>query len=116
MNRRSTSRTPGYLYRQTLKLADADHASNSRSAAIDDVQPSPLYLPDDRIDIINGRDGAVKYTDYAIGEFLDQARKSPGSTIQSLSSSPTTPPAAQAGRLADQQLSDSAVHLCAQAD
>jgi phosphoglycerol transferase MdoB-like AlkP superfamily enzyme len=39
----------------------------------------PRTYPDNRIDIKsgNGCDGAVKYTDYAIGEFLDQARKKP---------------------------------------
>jgi phosphoglycerol transferase MdoB-like AlkP superfamily enzyme len=90
------------LYRQTLKLADADHAKQQPFLLqlMTTSNHRPYTYPDDRIDIKsgNGRDGAVKYTDYAIGEFLDQARKSPGSTIQSLSSSPTIPPAAQARR------------------
>jgi len=39
----------------------------------------PYTYPDGRIDIPSpgGRSGAVKYTDYAIGKFLDDARKHP---------------------------------------
>lgn len=39
----------------------------------------PYTYPDGRIDIRSGdgREGAVKYTDHAIGEFLTQARKKP---------------------------------------
>ena len=39
----------------------------------------PYTYPDGRIDIASpgGRDGAVKYTDYAIGEFLKQASAQP---------------------------------------
>lgn len=39
----------------------------------------PFTYPDGRIDIASpgGRDGAVKYTDWAIGHFLDEARKEP---------------------------------------
>jgi phosphoglycerol transferase MdoB-like AlkP superfamily enzyme len=39
----------------------------------------PFTYPADRIDIPSpgGRDGAVKYTDYAIGAFIEQARKKP---------------------------------------
>ena len=39
----------------------------------------PFTYPDGRIDIKSpgGRDGGVKYTDYAIGRFIDQARKKP---------------------------------------
>jgi phosphoglycerol transferase MdoB-like AlkP superfamily enzyme len=39
----------------------------------------PYTYPDGRIDIPSpgGRTGAVKYTDYAIGHFIDQARKKP---------------------------------------
>jgi len=39
----------------------------------------PFTYPDGRIDIKSpgGRDGAVKYTDYAIGRFIDQARARP---------------------------------------
>jgi len=39
----------------------------------------PYTYPDGRIDIKSpgGRDGAVKYTDYAIGKFIDDARRQP---------------------------------------
>ena len=39
----------------------------------------PYTYPDGRIDIPSpgGRDGGVKYTDYAIGRFIDQARRHP---------------------------------------
>ena len=39
----------------------------------------PYTYPDGRIDIASpgGRDGAVKYTDYAIGKFIDDARSKP---------------------------------------
>jgi phosphoglycerol transferase MdoB-like AlkP superfamily enzyme len=39
----------------------------------------PYTYPDGRIDIPSpgGRSGAVKYTDYAIGHFIEQARKKP---------------------------------------
>jgi phosphoglycerol transferase MdoB-like AlkP superfamily enzyme len=39
----------------------------------------PFTYPEGRIDIASktGRDGGVKYTDWAIGNFMDQARKKP---------------------------------------
>jgi phosphoglycerol transferase MdoB-like AlkP superfamily enzyme len=45
----------------------------------------PYTYPDNRIDIPShsGRQGAVKYTDYAIGQFIEEARDKPwfGNTI-----------------------------------
>ncbi|MGV8844662.1 MAG: LTA synthase family protein [Pseudomonas sp.] len=69
------------LYSQTLKLADADHAAG-RPFFLQLMTTSnhrPYTYPDGRIDIPSGegRDGAVKYTDYAIGEFLRQAQQKP---------------------------------------
>ncbi|WP_047305858.1 LTA synthase family protein [Pseudomonas fluorescens] len=69
------------LYSQTLKLADADYAQQ-RPFLLQLMTTSnhrPYTYPDGRIDIKsgNGRDGAVKYTDYAIGEFLKAARQKP---------------------------------------
>ena len=66
------------LYRQTLAAAD-------RAAAADKPfffhlmttsNHRPYTYPENRIDIASGsgRDGAVKYTDYAIGELLRRAR------------------------------------------
>jgi phosphoglycerol transferase MdoB-like AlkP superfamily enzyme len=69
------------LYNQTLKLADADHARQQPFLLqlMTTSNHRPYTYPDNRIDIKsgNGRDGAVKYTDYAIGQFLDQARQKP---------------------------------------
>ena len=69
------------LYKQTLKLADADYAKQQPFLLqlMTTSNHRPYTYPDDRIDIKsgNGRDGAVKYTDYAIGQFLDQARQKP---------------------------------------
>lgn len=69
------------LYRQALNLADADFAA-SKPFLLQLMTTSnhrPYTYPDGRIDIPSGhgRDGAVKYTDYAIGAFLDEARKKP---------------------------------------
>jgi len=69
------------LYTQTLKLADANYA-RQRPFLLQLMTTSnhrPYTYPDNRIDIKsgNGRDGAVKYTDYAIGQFLEQARQKP---------------------------------------
>lgn len=69
------------LYNQTLKLADADYAKQQPFLlqVMTTSNHRPYTYPDNRIDIKsgNGRDGAVKYTDYAIGQFLDQARQKP---------------------------------------
>ncbi|MCU0073964.1 LTA synthase family protein [Pseudomonas koreensis] len=69
------------LYKQTLKLADADYARQQPFLLqlMTTSNHRPYTYPDNRIDIKsgNGRDGAVKYTDYAIGQFLDQARQKP---------------------------------------
>ena len=69
------------LYRQTLKLADADYARQQPFLLqlMTTSNHRPYTYPEGRIDIKsgNGRDGAVKYTDHAIGEFLDAARQKP---------------------------------------
>ncbi|MFJ2714081.1 LTA synthase family protein [Pseudomonas sp. NPDC087346] len=69
------------LYNQTLKLADADYAKQQPFLLqlMTTSNHRPYTYPDNRIDIKsgNGRDGAVKYTDYAIGKFLEQARQKP---------------------------------------
>ncbi|WAJ35564.1 sulfatase-like hydrolase/transferase [Pseudomonas sp. GOM7] len=69
------------LYRQALKVADADHASGKRFflQLMTTSNHRPYTYPDGRIDIKSGegREGAVKYTDYAIGQFLTEARSKP---------------------------------------
>jgi phosphoglycerol transferase MdoB-like AlkP superfamily enzyme len=69
------------LYAQALRLADADHAA-SKPFLLQLMTTSnhrPYTYPSGRIDIPagDGREGAVKYTDWAIGNFLEQARKKP---------------------------------------
>ncbi|GLK90779.1 LTA synthase family protein [Pseudomonas turukhanskensis] len=69
------------LYRQTLKLADEDFAKQKPFLLqlMTTSNHRPYTYPDGRIDIASGagRDGAVKYTDYAIGKFLQDARSKP---------------------------------------
>ncbi|PKH24159.1 sulfatase [Pseudomonas sp. 43NM1] len=67
------------LYRQTLKLADEDFAKQKPFLLqlMTTSNHRPYTYPGGRIDMPSGvgRDGAVKYTDYAIGKFLEDARK-----------------------------------------
>lgn len=69
------------LYRQALNLADEGFAKHTPFflQLLTTSNHRPYTYPDGRIDIPsgNGRDGAIKYTDYAIGEFLAQARHKP---------------------------------------
>ncbi|VXC55157.1 LTA synthase family protein [Pseudomonas sp. 8O] len=69
------------LYRQAMKVADADHASGKRFflQLMTTSNHRPYTYPDGRIDIKSGdgREGAVKYTDYAIGQLLAEARSKP---------------------------------------
>ncbi|MBX8484907.1 LTA synthase family protein [Pseudomonas cichorii] len=69
------------LYAQTLKLADAGFAAKKPFLLqlMTTSNHRPYTYPDGKIDIKSGkgRDGAVKYTDYAIGQFLLEARKKP---------------------------------------
>lgn len=69
------------LYRQALKVADTDQAAGKPFflQLMTTSNHRPYTYPEGRIDIPSGqgRDGAVKYTDYAIGGFLAQARKKP---------------------------------------
>ena len=69
------------LYRQAIKVADADSAAGKPFflQLMTTSNHRPYTYPDGRIDIASGegREGAVKYTDYAIGQFLAQARSKP---------------------------------------
>ena len=69
------------LYSQTLKLADTDHAAGKPFylQLMTTSNHRPYTYPSGRIDIPSGdgREGAVKYTDHAIGQFLEQARQKP---------------------------------------
>jgi phosphoglycerol transferase MdoB-like AlkP superfamily enzyme len=69
------------LYHQALNLADADHAAQKPFLLqlMTTSNHRPYTYPQGRIDIPSGkgRDGAVKYTDFAIGRFLEDARQKP---------------------------------------
>ncbi len=69
------------LYSWVLRDADAKAAAGESfyDFVMTTSNHRPYTYPDDRIDIPShsGRQGAVKYTDYAIGRFLEEARKRP---------------------------------------
>lgn len=66
------------LYAQAIKLADQDHAAGKPFLLqlMTTSNHRPYTYPEGRIDIPSGsgREGAVKYTDHAIGAFLAAAR------------------------------------------
>jgi hypothetical protein len=69
------------LFRLTLRELDRRHAAGRRFFAhvMTTSNHRPYTYPAGRIDIPSGtgRNGAVKYTDWAIGRFLDEARSRP---------------------------------------
>ncbi len=69
------------LYRWTIREADAIHATGSpfHFFVMTTSNHRPYTYPEGRIDIPSGsgREGAVKYSDYAIGEFFREARTKP---------------------------------------
>jgi phosphoglycerol transferase MdoB-like AlkP superfamily enzyme len=69
------------LLRWTLAEADRDFAAGTpfHFFVMTTSNHRPYTYPEGRIDIPSktGRNGAVKYTDYAIGRFVDEARTRP---------------------------------------
>ena len=69
------------IYRQTLKVADrlAEQQQPFFMHLMTTSNHRPYTYPEGKIDIPSGsgRPGAIKYTDYAIGEFLRQAQAKP---------------------------------------
>jgi phosphoglycerol transferase MdoB-like AlkP superfamily enzyme len=69
------------LYRWTIREADRVHATGSpfHFFVMTTSNHRPYTYPDGRIDIPSGtgREGAVKYSDFAIGEFFREARTKP---------------------------------------
>ncbi|WP_435607897.1 LTA synthase family protein [Pseudomonas knackmussii] len=69
------------LYAQATRVADEDFAKQQPFflQLMTTSNHRPYTYPDGRIDIPSGkgRDGAVKYTDYAIGKFLENVRSKP---------------------------------------
>lgn len=70
-----------FLFDNSLIQLDKTHAAGKPFLAqiMTTSNHRPYTYPDGRIDIPSpgGRSGAVKYTDYAIGDFIDKARKKP---------------------------------------
>jgi phosphoglycerol transferase MdoB-like AlkP superfamily enzyme len=70
-----------FLFDNSLVELDKTHAAGKPFLAqiMTTSNHRPYSYPDGRIDIPSpgGRNGAVKYTDYAIGRFIDQARRKP---------------------------------------
>lgn len=70
-----------HLYDQALAIADGAHARQEPffTLVMTTSNHRPYTYPEGRIDIPSGRgrDGAVKYADYALGRFLDMARAKP---------------------------------------
>ncbi|MBI1382909.1 MAG: sulfatase-like hydrolase/transferase [Planctomycetaceae bacterium] len=72
----------GDLYRWTLREADRVHESGKpfHFFLMTTSNHRPYTYPEGCIDLppkVSGRNGAVKYTDYAIGEFLAEAQSKP---------------------------------------
>jgi phosphoglycerol transferase MdoB-like AlkP superfamily enzyme len=69
------------LFDNVLRVLDGPSSQNKRFFAqiMTTSNHRPFTYPDGRIDIASpgGRKGAVKYTDFAIGRFIDQARAKP---------------------------------------
>lgn len=68
-----------YLYQQVIKAADSSYNTNQPFFfhVMTTSNHRPYTYPDNRIDIPSGtgRNGAVKYTDWAINNFMQQAKK-----------------------------------------
>ena len=70
------------VFRWTLREADAAHAAGKpfHFFVMTTSNHRPFTYPEGRIDLppkVSGRAGAVKYTDYAIGKLIEQARARP---------------------------------------
>ena len=70
------------LFRWTMREADAGAATGRpfHYFVMTTSNHRPFTFPDGRIDLpskVSGRAGAVKYTDFAIGQFLREAEKKP---------------------------------------
>ena len=69
------------LYAAAIRDADEKHAGNSPffQFVMTTSNHRPFTYPEGKIDIPSGsgRSGAVKYTDYAIGQFIDKIRQKP---------------------------------------
>ena len=70
------------LFNQTIRVIDKAQKTNGKPFFVHVMTTSnhrPFTYPDGRIDIPSpgGREGAVKYTDYAVGKFIADAKSKP---------------------------------------
>jgi len=69
------------LFRKTIKEADKSYAAGKPflNLVMTTTNHRPFTYPNGKIDIDSktGRNGAVKYTDYAIGKLIEEARQKP---------------------------------------
>lgn len=68
------------LYRQSIKYADIEFSKNKPffQFLMTTSNHKPYSFPQGKIDMPTGtEDAAVKYTDYALGKFIEQARTKP---------------------------------------
>ena len=68
-----------HLYDYALEQMDRDAASGKPFLMhlMTTSNHTPFTFPEGRIDLPRGRPGAVKYSDYAVGRFIEQARTKP---------------------------------------
>ena len=69
------------LFQKVIKESDKSYKQNRPffNFVLTTSNHRPFTFPEGRIDLTknDGRDGGVKYTDYAIGKFLEEAKKKP---------------------------------------
>ncbi|MFT3751155.1 MAG: sulfatase-like hydrolase/transferase [Agriterribacter sp.] len=68
------------IYRQAIKYADRENASDTRffQFIMTTSNHKPYTYPDGKIDLKQGtREGAVKYTDHALNNFINTAKNKP---------------------------------------
>jgi len=66
------------LFNHTLKTLDQVHGQPFFAQVMTTSNHRPFTFPEGRIDLPQGhRPGAVKYTDYAIGKFIEDAKSKP---------------------------------------
>jgi phosphoglycerol transferase MdoB-like AlkP superfamily enzyme len=68
------------IYRQSLKYADKEYQSNKPffQFIMTTSNHKPYSFPDHKINLAQGtRESAVKYTDFALGKFIEEAKTKP---------------------------------------
>src|SRR5699024_5906545 len=68
------------LYEQVIKYADISYSKNTPffEFVMTTSNHRPYSFPDYKIDLPQGsRNAAVRYTDYALGKFIENAREKP---------------------------------------